>query len=97
MVDYFNLLSTTEIPVQTYEYYSKKAVQVSVVEFDTKFYYFVSRKGKKKVSLFFRNSENTRAWFVTVPAVVISHSYISTVINRLIDNLQYEKDFISFD
>lgn len=97
-MDYLNYLSTTEIPLGTYTRKVKSAVEVSVMHFDYVFYYFLKKKGKKKVTIFFRLPHLGRAWFFAAPLPVdgtpIAEDFVNVIINR-IANLKYEEDHIN--
>lgn len=97
-MDYLNYLSTTEIPLGTYTRKLNSAVEVSVTHFDFVFYYFLKKKGKKKVTIFFRLPHLGRAWYFVAPlsddGSPITEDFVNVVINR-IANLKYEEDYIN--
>ena len=97
-MDYLNYLSTTEIPLGTYTRKGKSAVEVSVEHFGYIFCYFLRKKGKKKVTIFFRLPDLGRAWYFAAPLPsdrpAIAEDFVNVIINR-IANIKYEEDHLS--
>lgn len=96
-MDYLNYLSTTEIPLGTYERKAKSAVEVSVEHFEYRFHYILKKSGKKKVTIFFRLPDLGRAWYfraaIPLSTSAIAEDLIQSVINR-IASLKYEEDHL---
>lgn len=87
-----NTDTTTEITPTAYANARKSAVEVSVMPFERKFKWFLQKKGKKKVTIFFTLSDYSRAWMRCLELPELSGDLIYEIIKKLDDLLNYEQD-----
>lgn len=104
MEDYLNYRRVAEIPAETYAVHCRRAraAEILVRHFDRDFHYFLRRRGKKKVTIFFKLPANpSRCWmccaFLSPSSATIAEDLVNIFINRIADMLEYENKANSLD
>lgn len=101
-MEFLNLDLIAEISSAFYAVHLKrsKAVEILVVHFEAQYYYFLRRRRGKKVTIFFRTADSSRAWMRSALfSVAVTEDLINSFVNKVAQELfltvylnRYEKN-----